>query len=139
MHFNEVIKMATGNILPRSRITISLVYVENIQISRGKFWRYVALRELKPKYPKNKEESELIEDMYKNIYTYPALNENSWKIEVELESQSKIMFVESPSYKIVTEYDVDMKRALVKLDPKEIIDLDRDFILYFSSEKIEEP
>lgn len=133
---NDLMLVKIGNMEPDTSMTISLCYIEQLDTSANKLWKYTALRSLKPRNSSSPTD-------HISILNYPYLSSTKagsyqWRIQLQIEAKSKINFVQCPNYQIHTEYD-DMIKAVVTLDSSQQFTPTTDFVLYYSTQDINKP
>ena len=137
----DVMKLSIGNINPQSMLTIRFVWLEELEISMNKFWRFAILSTLTPRYTSDpaiefKKDKELLS-------AYPQLSSKSrnaykWDIDIQVQSSSEITHLHCPSHKINIEKPRKLE-AIIKLANEEEKYPNKDFVLYFRNHDIDTP
>lgn len=119
---SDTLKMMLGNVNPSSKIAITIAYIQVLKVARNKFW-------------------------YLNFEAPKAiLSANpscSWSFKLDVEMNSEITFIQSPSHQLQTTYHEGDKRfALVTPKQTECGPLeffDKPIEVYLSNAEINEP
>ena len=147
---NDLMLVKIGNMEPATSITINLSYIERLDTSTNKFWKYSVLGSLIPRYPNatrsRPEDDQIGQANLESIslVNYPYILSTNpqaykWKIQIDIEAKSPINFIDCPTYKIKVQYEDTMLNALVELDGSEEFKPDKDFTIYYSTEDLNKP
>ena len=147
---NDLMSVKIGNMEPATSITINLSYIERLDTSANKLWKYTVLNTLTHRYANSRRSRQAINQEGHSdfesisILNYPYMPSTDpqaykWKIRVSIEAKSSINFVDCPSYKIKIQHENENLNATVELDDTEEFKPDKDFTIYYSTEDINKP
>lgn len=137
---DDTMKVLIGNIKPATTIEISFSYLQQLPVTRNRFYEFIFYSTVttrnKPNSKKRGHDLELLSD-YPRL---PAEKGSFWNIEVSVECLSPISYIECESHKTETEQSDNPCQKKVRLvSSAEEAVFNKDFVLLYSEVDFNQP